>query len=234
MTKQERDEEKSDDTRDRIHRRGFFREGFRQLLKPIADAVEERVSQMDLPEWSSDETRAPSGRGLDQSELDEFVTDADGRTFLRPPGALPEGEFLSRCAASGGCVQSCPVSAIRLVRDEDPARNNRPVIDPESQACVVCEDLSCMKACPTGTLQLVPAEEIDMGLAVVDETLCVRSQGEDCQICVDKCPLGPAAIDIPDYGGEVEVKEPGCTGCGVCQMHCPTAPSAIVVQPRTD
>jgi ferredoxin-type protein NapG len=98
----------------------------------------------------------------------------------------------------------------------------------------MCDDLSCTKDCPSGALQPVSAENVDMGIAEVDPELCVRRQGEDCQICVDKCPVGPLAIDIPDLGGEVEVKVDGCTGCGVCQMYCPTDPRAIVVRPRED
>ena len=34
------------------------------------------------------------------------------RTLLRPPGALPEREFLSTCYHCGNCADSCPVDAI--------------------------------------------------------------------------------------------------------------------------
>ena len=71
-----------------------------------------------------------------------------------------------------------------------------------------------------------------MGLAVVRRDVCVRGQGEECQICVDKCPVGPLAMGIPEYAGEVEVRIDGCTGCGVCQIYCPSEPRAIVVEPR--
>ena len=56
-----------------------------------------------------------------------------------------------------------------------------------------------------------------------------RTRGEDCQICVDKCPLGVAALDIASPGGPVVVKA-ACVGCGVCEMYCPTQPKAIVVE----
>ena len=70
-----------------------------------------------------------------------------------------------------------------------------------------------------------------MGLAVVRRDVCVRGQGEECQICVDKCPLGSAAIHIPYFGAEITVNPDGCTGCGVCEMYCPTEPKAIVIEP---
>ncbi len=233
------DDADSEDEGARVHRRGFFRQGFRKLFEPIADLAEQRISEFktweDNPPSSGGEYGAGAyGGGAYGAGAVPAEPSSSGATLLRPPGALPELEFLARCVSSGSCVAACPVSAIKLVADPEPERANKPMIEPESQACVVCEDLSCMKACPTGALQSVRAEEIDMGLAEVDVHLCVRSQGEDCQICVDKCPLGPLAIDIPDYGGEVEVKVEGCTGCGVCQMYCPTEPRAIVVRPRTD
>jgi ferredoxin-type protein NapG len=151
--------------------------------------------------------------------------------LLRPPGALPEEEFLARCTTSGRCIQACPVAAIKADWSDDPRRRGRPIIEARLQACVVCDDLSCMKACPTGALRSVPREEIDMGLAVVRRDACVRGQGEECQICVDKCPLGSAAITIPYFGAEVVVNADGCTGCGVCEMYCPTEPRAIVIEP---
>ncbi len=217
----------------RFHRRGFFREGFRKLLTPLAEIVEQRVQDAAITRWAEDNHVEPTCGGEYGSSVAPFSAEAfRGRALLRPPGALPEEEFLARCVSSGGCVAACPVSAIRLVVDADPEKNNKPAIDPDSQACVLCEDLACMSACPTGALHPVAREDIDMGLAVVRHDVCVRSQGEDCQICVDKCPLGPLAIDIPEYDGEVEVKTDGCTGCGVGQMYCPSEPRAIVVEPR--
>ena len=85
-----------------------------------------------------------------------------------------------------------------------------------------------MHACPSGALELVELAKIQMGLARLYEEHCLRSNGEDCRICVEKCPLGEAAIRI-DQAGTVEVREPGCVGCGVCEMYCPTTPKAIVI-----
>ncbi len=36
------------------------------------------------------------------------------RPFLRPPGALPEKEFLQRCIRCAKCAQVCPTTAIRM------------------------------------------------------------------------------------------------------------------------
>jgi MauM/NapG family ferredoxin protein len=148
---------------------------------------------------------------------------------LRPPGALPEAEFASTCERSGRCVEVCPVRAITPLRSADPARDGTPMLVPSLRACVVCDDLSCMKACPSGALRLVPRESIRIGLAAVDHERCVRSTGEPCRECVDRCPLGPAAIAI-DARGRIAVRDPGCVGCGVCELYCPSRPRAITIR----
>jgi Pyruvate/2-oxoacid:ferredoxin oxidoreductase delta subunit len=99
-----------------------------------------------------------------------------------------------------------------------------------------------MKVCPSGALALVPRHEIRVGLAVWDEGNCLRtiapksstkndSDQENCQICIDTCPVGESAIRLTE--GRIEVIDPrpigkGCTGCGVCQEHCPTRPDRAI------
>jgi ferredoxin-type protein NapG len=196
-------------------RRKFFAAGVARILRPVADAIERRWP---LPVQ---------------------------RTVLRPPGALPEIDFLKTCYRCGACMEACPAQCIHPTSSDDENLRGTPYIDPDIGACVVCDELACMKACPSGALQLVEAFAIRMGLARVRHDVCVRSSGEDCRICVDRCPLGETAIRI-DGGGRVAVIDPedggdeprrssagrGCVGCGVCQHYCPTTPKAIVVHPR--
>jgi ferredoxin-type protein NapG len=115
---------------------------------------------------------------------------------------------------------------------EDPEQTGTPYIDPDLAACVVCEELACMKACPSGALKLVAEpRQIEMGLARVDQAICVRSQGRECTLCVDKCPIGSEALDL-DERQRVRIKSAGCVGCGACQFYCPTVPKAVVVDPH--
>jgi ferredoxin-type protein NapG len=221
----------------RVHRRGFFAEGLRNILRPIADLVEKRMEAMEVEGWvASDSGSAGLEPGRYGSPPYPSPWDSGGpdssRTLLRPPGALPEEEFLRRCTSCGECVKACPVSAIRLVSSPDPLQDRKPAIEARVQACVVCDDIACTKVCPSGALQTLSREEIRMGTAVLRRDSCLRSRGEDCQICVDKCPLGARAIEIPHAGAEVVVHAGGCVGCGVCEMYCPTEPRAIVVEPR--
>lgn len=183
----------------------MFMLGLQRLIKPLAEYIEQRVDLTEPP----------------------VVV----RTMLRPPGAIPEEEFLRRCYRCGNCVDVCPARAIRPVPSGDFERAGTPMIDPTLSACVVCEELACMRACPSGALQLVAAPtDIRMGLACVDTRQCVRSRGENCTFCVEKCPFGETAIGVSD-GGEIIVRAGGCVGCGVCQFYCPTHPKAIQVSP---
>ena len=183
------------------NRRQFFRQGLSQLLRPLAGYVEERLN---LPE---------------------------PRIRLRPPGALDEQTFRETCLRCGNCMDVCPADAIRLHPGPDDAMVGTPVINASLAACVVCDDLACTKACPSGALvPLDRPEQIHMGLALVDHRVCVRSKGEECRECVDRCPIGESAITI-DKKGRIRVSDAACVGCGVCEQFCPTKPKAIVVDP---
>jgi len=155
--------------------------------------------------------------------------------LLRPPGAAPEEEFLSLCCGIGACAESCPVDAIQLRPRADDPTARAPIIVPNDAACVVCEELACMNACPSGALTPVLREAIRIGHARVDVETCLAWAGIDqnCDYCVDRCPLGAAAIDMEKtvHGKGPLVKE-GCIGCGVCEYFCPAQPAAIRVFER--
>lgn len=216
------DTQKKNPEKENLHRRQFFREGLRNLLRPVADVLEDRMEQVKTSIESA-HTRSV-GFGGKKYENHEATR------LIRPPGALEEELFLDRCSGCAQCVSACPVQAIQLLQSDDPRKNDTPYVDPRSKACVVCDDLSCMDACPTGALQKIPRHLIHMGVAELRRDVCVRSDGQDCQICVEKCPIGPDALDIPYQGADVEVKTDGCVGCGVCEEYCPTEPRAIVIK----
>ena len=151
-------------------------------------------------------------------------------TVIRPPGALPEPGFADVCDRSGACVDVCPAQAIRMLKLPNDPDDGTPHIIPAIQACVVCDDLACMSACPSGALSPVAAGAIRMGLAEVRHDVCLRMSGEDCRLCVDFCPFGAEALEI-GADGRVVVHDSGCVGCGVCEMRCPTQPRAITIRP---
>lgn len=204
-----------------IDRRRFFREGLRELLKPLskaADPIERALHELGAIE----EPRVSRGRPTSAA--------SSKAAWLRPPGALLEADFLNTCSRCGKCAEVCPANAIKL----DPSRtrgNGAPYIDATEMACVVCDGLHCMQNCPSGALVFTPVAQIDMGTAVWNEHLCARPHGEDCRICVEQCPLGEVAIKLDEHG-RVQVLEEGCIGCGVCEQQCPTSPKSITITPK--
>ncbi|MBI6546388.1 MAG: hypothetical protein HY692_06305 [Cyanobacteria bacterium NC_groundwater_1444_Ag_S-0.65um_54_12] len=69
------------------------------------------------------------------------------RTLERPPGALPEPEFLRRCTRCGDCSRFCHFAALRPDPDGLPW-----LWDPASHPCYRCEGFPCIAACSTGAL----------------------------------------------------------------------------------
>ena len=47
-----------------------------------------------------------------------FVVEAD---VLRPPGALPEGEFMARCIKCARCIDVCPTDVLEPLAGPDAA-----------------------------------------------------------------------------------------------------------------
>lgn len=202
----------------KMDRRKFFRAGFAEMLKPLDVAIRP-LENLAHEVGKLDRIHSPPPRRAPSYE----------RPWHRPPGAVPELEFRMRCTKCGDCVSACPVSAIRIDQSSD-GGGGYPYIDVNSQPCVLCDGQPCMPACPTGALQTTVLAQIDMGTANFFDQTCRRTSGEDCTLCVDHCPVGSVALELID--GTVTVHENGCTGCGVCQYHCPTDPKSVIVIPK--
>ena len=201
---------KSDDSTS-SDRRVFFKQAVGKVMRHVADYLDEGIGDY-LPETLN-------------SSPNQFVDPP----ILRPPGALPETTFLETCQRCGNCVESCPAEAIQVYQSAKPDLSGTPYIDPNSQPCVVCTSLACMQVCPSGALRPLSADQIRIGLAIVNHDTCLRTGGIECTYCVDKCPIGETAIGF-DSQNRVKVISNGCVGCGVCQYECPTAPKSVVVK----
>lgn len=174
--------------------------------------------------------------------------------ILRPPGALPEKQFLASCTKCGMCVEACPYDALTLAKPGDRKPIGTPYFIPRTNPCYMCKDIPCVPACPTGSLDKTlvseknekgePELNIDlakMGLAVLDRETCIAYAGIQCDACYRACPLIDKAITV-EYTRNIRtgkhamlapvVHSEACTGCGLCEKACITEKASVFVLPR--
>ncbi len=171
---------------------------------------------------------------------------AQGGVWLRPPGALPEDEFLAACVRCGRCVEDCPWDTLGLADVLSPLATGTPVFKARKVPCEMCEDIPCVKACPTGALDpsLTDINDARMGVAVLtDRENCLNMLGLRCDVCYRVCPLIDEAITLKLVRnvrtGKHAIFEPTvhadvCTGCGKCEHACVLETAAIRVLPRDE
>lgn len=158
---------------------------------------------------------------------------------IRPPGALAEEDFNAACIKCGQCVRACPYDTLTLAKAEDDIPIGTPHFIPRETPCYMCEDIPCIKACPTGALDhdVTDINETEMGLAVIDIESCLSWQGLRCEVCYRECPVKDVAISVEHYPRKLSkhgmvvpiMHADGCTGCGICEKACPTEKAAITV-----
>jgi ferredoxin-type protein NapG len=162
---------------------------------------------------------------------------------IRPPGALDEEDFLGACIRCGLCVRDCPFDTLKLASFGDKVTTGTPYFTARDIPCEMCDDIPCVRACPTGALDhsLENIDDARMGLAVlIDEENCLNFQGLRCDVCYRICPVidkaitlemehnvrsGKHAVFIPT------VHSDHCTGCGKCERACVLEDTAIRVMP---
>jgi len=157
---------------------------------------------------------------------------------VRPPGSLPEADFLDRCVRCQQCVKICSSTGACL----QPAWLESgwegiwtPLVNARYGYCEYNCNL-CGKVCPTGAIhdiELEQKKQLTMGTAYFDRSRCIPwYRNEDCLVCEEHCPLPDKAIkfDVREVraqdGTQRVVKFPYvveslCIGCGICVNKCP-------------
>ena len=163
---------------------------------------------------------------------------------IRPPGALAEADFLAACVRCGLCVRDCPYGTLSLADLGDLVVSGTPYFAARRVPCEMCEDIPCVKACPTGALDrgLTDIAEARMGLAVLsDQENCLNFLGLRCDVCYRVCPVIDKAITLENRHNPRSdrhamllptVHSEACTGCGKCEKSCVLPEPAIKVVPR--
>ncbi len=162
---------------------------------------------------------------------------------LRPPGALPEADFLGACIRCGLCVRDCPYDILSLGAIGQQVPTGTPYFIARTGPCEMCEEIPCVKACPTNALDhsLSDIEASRMGLAVVvDQESCIAFHGLRCEVCFNICPIRGRAITLDMQHNARSgkhalfipvVHSDACTGCGRCERACILEEAAIKVFP---
>jgi ferredoxin len=179
--------------------------------------------------------RANTGMGKSRNER-----------LLRPPGALEESDFLSRCIRCGECMKDCPNNSLHPTLGEAGLEGLwTPTLVPRigycEPSCVLCSEV-----CPTGAIwQITPREKgwvvgvgrqsepVRLGTAFYDRGRCLPwAMATDCIVCEEWCPVSPKAIYVQEAqvidsaGNTKTLKQPRvdpsrCVGCGACEFACP-------------
>lgn len=192
-----------------------------------------------------DMTRLSGGAAVAATMLTAFGVSSRARPAqaLRPPSALPEKDFLAACVRCGLCVRDCPYDTLKLSDWADGPAMGTPFYVARNVPCEMCDDIPCVKACPTGALDhaLTDIAKAKMGVAVItSRETCLNLQGLRCDVCYRVCPAIDKAITLEHSHNARTTKhaifEPVihaeyCTGCGKCEKSCVLTDSAIKVLP---
>ncbi len=158
--------------------------------------------------------------------------------LIRPPGSLPERDFLRLCQRCGLCMKVCPTNVINpTIGEAGMAGFWTPHLIMTLGYCEYTCTL-CGSVCPTGAIREISAKQkiegpIKIGSAYVDRGRCLPWSGNGpCIVCEEHCPTSPKAIYFrkevvtgADGRGQlvplpyVDLK--GCVGCGICEYKCP-------------
>jgi MauM/NapG family ferredoxin protein len=170
--------------------------------------------------------------------LDGHVHKVTDPRLIRPPGSLPEKDFLKLCQRCGLCMKACPTNAINPALTEAGfAGFWTPNLIMLNGYCEYSCTL-CGAVCPTGAIKEISGKDkierpIRIGSAYFDRGRCLPWSGNTpCIVCEEVCPISPKAIFLnkatisgPD-GKALDVLLPHvnlnkCTGCGICENKCP-------------
>jgi MauM/NapG family ferredoxin protein len=158
--------------------------------------------------------------------------------LIRPPGAVPEADFLARCIRCGECMKACPTNTLQpigLMTGFTALAS--PVITPQRGPCEPGCNV-CGQVCPTGAVRALPASEkiwAKVGTAHILKHKCLAWEFDrECLICDEVCPFD--AVSLKKVNGLTVaapfVDESKCNGCGFCEYYCPViSQKAIVVEP---
>ncbi|MBN2207040.1 MAG: 4Fe-4S binding protein [Candidatus Aminicenantes bacterium] len=156
--------------------------------------------------------------------------------LIRPPGALPEPEFLARCVKCGECMKACPTNGLQPTLFEAGLEGLwTPRLVPTIGYCEYYCSL-CTQVCPTDAIRELTIEDkvqVKIGTSWINKNRCIPyALGKPCIVCEEHCPTSPKAIKLvlvqaalPDGTVSTQkapvIDQDLCIGCGICENKCP-------------
>ncbi|MCX5908433.1 MAG: 4Fe-4S binding protein [Deltaproteobacteria bacterium] len=153
--------------------------------------------------------------------------------LIRPPGAIPEEEFLRTCVRCGECMKSCLTNTLQPSLWESGFSGLwTPRMDLRFAGCEQSCNV-CGRVCPTQAIRSLPLEEKNyakVGTAVLSK---VWAQDKLCLVCDEICPYNAIVFHTLEGYRRPVVVAARCNGCGYCEQKCPVqGESAIGVVPN--
>ncbi len=152
--------------------------------------------------------------------------------LIRPPGSVPESDFVARCTRCALCMKACPTNGLQpALFDAGIEGIWTPVLVPRIGACAEqCN--ACGQVCPTDAIKPFRVEEkkeIFIGTAVVERDRCIAwNAGKQCIVCDEYCSYKAIEWKEVDGARVPFVNDEKCVGCGLCESACPIQPVAAI------
>ncbi len=154
--------------------------------------------------------------------------------LIRPPGSVPEEQFLSRCIRCGECMKACLTNAIQpdwfLAGVEGIWAPHLKLRHGHCEySCNICGQV-----CPTEAIRPMPLDEKQharIGTAVIDRHRCLAwAEDRRCLVCDEICPYNAiSAVRDDDHSVSMpKVHATRCIGCGTCEEACPVLGDAAI------